>query len=97
MLIDFIKYQLQQFDNLASRILPEPEKYVQFDSVSDFYKEPWLDDFPQGTTWAATGLDDGAEEFYAIIRYKNHYLEIHHTQYTTLKFGIHDSGNVVSG
>ena len=32
-------------------------------------KATWLDEFPQGTTWSATGLDDGAEHFYAIIEY----------------------------
>ncbi|OTG65555.1 hypothetical protein [Acinetobacter silvestris] len=95
MLIDFIEYQQQQFDEMASRILAEPEKYLQFDSVSDFYKAQWLDDFPQGTVWIATGLDDGAEQFDAIIRYKNHYLEIYHAQNTTLKFGIQDSENIM--
>ena len=90
MLIDFIAYQKQQFAVLASQIVTEPEKYIAFDSVSDFYKAAWLNDFPQGTTWSATGLDDGAEEFYATIRYKNYYLNIEHAQQTTLKFGIDD-------
>lgn len=61
MLIDFTQYQLRRFDELAARIQAEPEKYLNFDSVSDFYKATWLQDFPQGTTWTATGLDDGAE------------------------------------
>ena len=76
MLIDFIQHQLKQFDEMASRIQAAPEKYIQFDSVSDFYKAEWLKDFPKGTTWAATGLDDGAEQFYAIIEYRSHFLSI---------------------
>ena len=76
MLIDFIQHQLKQFDEMASRIQAAPEKYIQFDSVSDFYKAEWLKDFPKGTTWAATGLDNGAEQFYAIIEYRSHFLSI---------------------
>ena len=76
MLIDFTQYQLRRFDELAARIQAEPEKYLNFDSVSDFYKATWLQDFPQGTTWTATGLDDGAEQFDAIIEYRGHFLRI---------------------
>lgn len=76
MLIDFIQHQLKQFDEMASRIQAAPDHYIHFDSVSDFYKAEWLNDFPQGTTWAATGLDDGAEQFYAIIEYRSHFLSI---------------------
>lgn len=45
MLIDFTQYQLCRFDELAARIQAEPEKYLNFDSVSDFYKATWLQDF----------------------------------------------------
>ena len=76
MLIDFVQHQLQKFDELACQIQAEPEKYITFDSVSDFYKAAWLQDFPQGTTWTATGLDDGAEQFDAIIEYRGHFLRI---------------------
>ena len=76
MLIDFTQYQLHRFDELAAQIQAEPEKYLNFDSVSDFYKAAWLQDFPQGTTWTATGLDDGAEQFDAIIEYRGHFLSI---------------------
>jgi len=76
MLIDFIQHQLKQFDEMAVRIQAAPEDYINFDSVSDFYKAEWLNDFPKGTTWAATGLDDGAEQFYAIIEYRSHFLSI---------------------
>lgn len=72
MLIDFIQYQQQQFDEVASRIMADPEQYIDFDSVSDFYKAKWLDDFPKGTTWSAKGLDDGAEEFDAVIEYRDY-------------------------
>lgn len=36
MLIDFIQYQLRQFEEMAARIQAAPEKYITFDSVSDF-------------------------------------------------------------
>nr|WP_174506548.1 hypothetical protein [Acinetobacter sp. Marseille-Q1620] len=71
MLLDFNQYQLERFDDVASKIAAAPELYADFDSVSDFYKADWLYEFPHGTTWAASGLDDGAEEFYAIIRFLN--------------------------
>ncbi|RDF39413.1 hypothetical protein DWA23_05805, partial [Acinetobacter baumannii] len=35
----------------------------------------WLKDFPQGTQASATGLDDGAEEFYAVVQFKQQYLK----------------------
>lgn len=38
MLIDFVQHQLTQFDEMAARIQASPEKYINFDSVSDFYK-----------------------------------------------------------
>ena len=76
MLIDFIAIQLQKFDLLAEKIVTSPEKYLQFESVSDVYKAEWLNDFPQGTTWAVTGLDDGAETFCLRVVYRNHFLYI---------------------
>jgi hypothetical protein len=53
MLIDFVQIQKQKFEDLAQNIVDRPEKYLDFDSVSDFYKAQWLNDFPQGTTWTA--------------------------------------------
>ena len=88
MLIDFIQYQFTKFDELASQIQATPEQYIHFDSVSDFYKAEWLNDFPSGTTWTATGLDDGAEQFYAIIEYKNHFLSISCTEKIEIRCGI---------
>lgn len=38
MIIDFQQTQLQKFMALAMKIEAQPELYVQFDSVSDFYK-----------------------------------------------------------
>lgn len=38
MLIDFIQTQEQQFFRVAEKIITEPERYLQFDSISDFYK-----------------------------------------------------------
>lgn len=69
MIIDFQQAQLQKFMALAMKIEAQPELYVQFDSVSDFYKADWLQDFPNGTTWYVSGLDDGADEFHVVIDY----------------------------
>ncbi|MCX5469571.1 hypothetical protein [Acinetobacter nematophilus] len=76
MLIDFVRVQKQKFENLAQNIVDRPDKYLNFDSVSDFYKVKWLNDFPLGTTWAVSGLDDGAEDFCIQIKYKNQFLWI---------------------
>ena len=89
MLIDFVQHQFTQFDEMAARIQATPEKYINFDSVSDFYKAKWLNDFPKGTTWPATGLDDGAEQFYAIIEYRTHFLSISCTEQIEIRCGIH--------
>ena len=70
MLIDFHQVQLQKFIALATQVEAEPEHYLHFDSVSDFYKASWLKKFPAGTIWYASGLDDGAEEFHAVIEYR---------------------------
>ena len=78
-------FKQQEFDQMAAKIMDDPDSYLAFDSVSDFYKARWLDEFPQGTTWSATGLDDGAERFYAIIEYGNHYLYISRTEQETVK------------
>ena len=88
MIIDFIHVQKQKFDQLVQKIMAKPECFLDFDSVSDFYKAEWLDEFPQGATWSATGLDDGAEQFYAVIEYGNHYLYISRTERVTVKLGI---------
>lgn len=90
MLINFMQHQLTQFDELASRIQAAPDNYINFDSVSDFYKAEWLNDFPKGSTWAATGLDDGAEQFYAIIEYGNHFLSISCSEQIEIRCGIYD-------
>ena len=75
MLLSLEVYKQQQFDQMAQKIMAEPTKYIDFNSVSDFYKAAWLKDFPQGSQISATGLDDGAEEFYAIIQFKEQYLK----------------------
>lgn len=76
MLIDFDQAKQQQFIQVAHKIMAKPEVYVQFDSVADFYAAPWLTEFPVGTMWQATGLDDGAEQFYAQIYYRHLRLNI---------------------
>ena len=90
MLIDFVQHQLKQFDEMASRIQAAPEDYINFDSVSDFYKAEWLKDFPKGSIWTATGLDDGAEQFYAIIEYRNHFLSISCCEKIEIRCGVYD-------
>ncbi|EXH88079.1 hypothetical protein [Acinetobacter baumannii] len=75
MLLSLDAYKQQQFDQIAAKIMAEPAKYIDFNSVADFYNAAWLKDFPQGTQASATGLDDGAEEFYAIVQFKQQYLK----------------------
>lgn len=87
-LIDFKQAQLKQFDLLALDILAYPERYLQFDSIADFYQAQWLDDFPKGTTWCSKGLDDGAEHFYAKIEFYGHYLTIYSHETYAAEFGI---------
>jgi len=70
MIINFVQIQKQKFEELVEKIMAQPEQYLDFDSVSDFYKAPWLDHFPQGTRWSTSGLDDGAEEFCIQIKYR---------------------------
>ena len=93
MLIDFKQAKLQQFDALARKIAHSPQDYLQFDSVADFYQAEWLLQFPPGTTWTATGLDDGATEFYALIEYQHHYLKISCLEQSTAIFGISNQHN----
>ena len=88
MLVSLEAFKQQKFDQVAAKIMADPESYLAFDSVSDFYKAEWLDEFPQGATWSATGLDDGAEQFYAVIEYGNHYLYISRMDRVTVKLGI---------
>lgn len=88
MLLSLEAFKQQKFDQLAAKIMADPESYLAFDSVSDFYKAEWLNEFPQGTIWSATGLDDGAEQFYAVIEYGNHYLYISRMERVTVKLGI---------
>ena len=88
MIIDFIELQIQKFDQLALKIVENPDLYLCFEHVSDFYKAEWLDQFPQGTKWSCTGLDNGAEEFYISIRYRDRYLSINVTEKIDAKYGI---------
>ncbi|ANF82302.1 hypothetical protein A3K93_08910 [Acinetobacter sp. NCu2D-2] len=76
MIIDFKQAQLAKFLAIAKKIQNQPELYLNFDHVSDFYKASWLEDFPQGTIWHVSGLDDGAEVFYISIQYTHYRLNI---------------------
>lgn len=87
MILNLVIYKQQQFDAVAQKIMAEPAKYIDFNSVSDFYKAAWLKDFPQGTQVSATGLDDGAQEFYAVVQFKRQYLKFDIKEnYSTLCF-----------
>ncbi|MEO9279551.1 hypothetical protein ABFY81_06495 [Acinetobacter sp. WA-87] len=87
MILNLVIYKQQQFDAVAQKIMAEHTKYIDFNSVSDFYKAAWLKDFPQGTRVSATGLDDGAEEFYAVVQFKQQYLKFDIKEnYSTLCF-----------
>ena len=88
MVIDFKEMQARKFDDLAIRIQKHPQDYVFFESVSDFYKAPWLSEFPKGTTWMCTGLDNGAEQFYAVIQYHNRTLRIDCMEKIEIQFDI---------
>lgn len=88
MLLSLEAFKQQKFEQIAAKIIADPDTYLAFDSVSDFYKAAWLDEFPQGTTWSATGLDDGAEQFYAVIEYGMHSLYITCTECITVKLCI---------
>lgn len=90
MIIDFKRSQLEKFDDLAQKIVENPERYIQFDSVSDFYKAKWLADFPVGTQWFCSGLDDGAELFDIVIQYQTHQLNISLTTELNIQFKIRD-------
>ncbi|WPP54105.1 hypothetical protein SOI69_10545 [Acinetobacter pittii] len=75
MLLSLEAYKQQQFDQIAAKIMAKPKEYCEFNSVSDFYNAAWLKDFPRGSQISATGLDDGAEEFYVVIQFKQQYLK----------------------
>lgn len=93
MLIELDQYKKQKFRQVAEKIMAAPQFYLAFDSVSDFYKASWLDQFPQGTIWLATGLDNGAEEFMAIISYRELYLKIICNDQPSAQLGERKSSN----
>ena len=72
MLIDFYAKQITQFLHVAERLINTQD--LALDSVADFYAVPWLLDFPHGSTWHVTGLDDGAEQFYAVVEFRGYRL-----------------------
>lgn len=92
-LLNLENFKQQKFDQMAAKIMADPETYLAFDTVSDFYKAIWLDEFPQGTTWSATGLDDGAEQFYAVIEYGQQCLSISRTTSIAVKLSTRENHN----
>lgn len=83
MLIDFHHKHIQQFLQVCHKLMEMPD--LALASVADFYAAPWLHDFPPGTTWHVSGLDDGAEQFYAVVEFRHYRLNFKvgdHTQLT---------------
>ena len=76
MLIDFVMAQKIRFDRHVSLLCSQPERYFFFDEIADVYAADWLKGFPQGTICSVSGLDDGAEEYYIQIAYKDQSLLI---------------------
>jgi hypothetical protein len=85
LLLDLEQFKKEKFFAVVEEILNLPKDKLDFESVADFYQAAFLDDFPKGTIWSATGLDDGAEQFYAIIEYKDCYLKINKTDSITFE------------
>jgi hypothetical protein len=46
-LLNLEAFKQQKFDQVVAKIMADPDQYLGFDSVSDFYKAEWLDEFPQ--------------------------------------------------
>ena len=97
-LVSFTQFKQQQFIVLAEKIIQQPEQYLHFDSVADVYQARWLDDFPKGTTWQVTGLDNGAETFCLLICYQNCQLSIDYIENgqvkTQLSYPKHELGKL---
>ncbi len=79
----FIKNRLHTFYKWLSVLINT--KDLTLDCVADFYAATWLNDFPQGTTWHASGLDDGAEQFYAVIEFRGYRLSFDVAETTVLQ------------
>ncbi len=94
MLLSLEVYKQQQFDLIAAKIMAKPKQYCEFNSVSDFYNAAWLKKFPQGSQISATGLDDGAEEFYAVIQFKQQYLKFDIKEHHSILIFIDMNGNI---
>lgn len=88
MILDFDQYKKDQFYAVALKLQTHPELYLNFDSVADFYQADFLTEFPKGTVWTATGLDDGAEQFYAKIEFKQCSVSISKTETVTVDIKI---------
>ena len=90
MIIDFKQQQYKVFDDLARCLQAAPETYLDFESVSDFYKAEWLNLLPKGATWFCTGLDDGGAEFDILIRYGNRRLYIYMGEKIKMSYRVDD-------
>lgn len=86
MLIDFYQKPIAQFLRVCERLMARED--LGLSCVADFYAATWLDDFPQGTTWHASGLDDGAEQFYAVIEFRGYRLIFDVDETTTLQLQL---------
>lgn len=88
MIIDFMQIQKLKFDELAQKIMAEPQRFIDFESVSDFYKADWLEALPKGTTWAVSGLDNGSDDFYIYLEFKDRFLSIEVNDKINVKYGV---------
>lgn len=87
MLIEFKSAQLRQFEHLCQRILAQPESYVDFSDVAEFYQAPWLSELPEGTQYWVSGLDDGAEQFDVCLCFQGYCLQLCIGQSKQVKYG----------
>lgn len=86
MLLDFYQKPIAQFLKVSEQLMARED--LALSSVADFYAATWLHDFPQGTTWHASGLDDGAEQFYAVIEFRGYRLSFAVAETTTLQLQL---------
>ncbi|QIC79560.1 hypothetical protein FSC02_10700 [Acinetobacter indicus] len=95
MLIDFRQQQQARFEQVAQRLQQAAAEGLHFDSVADFYQSGWLEQFPAGIRWSVTGLDDGAEQFYAWIDYLDCFVRIDAGEMLRIEYGRHQNNPTI--
>ena len=86
MLIDFRQKQIQQFQVLIEKIMSEPARYLNFDTVADFYQAEWLSELPKAAEYAVSGLDDGAEYFEVKITLYGHVFRLSYDEQMSMSY-----------